>query len=146
MKLLGVRAMSTLFPHLWSKGIGGMLTYRSHTYMTLPLVPVDEFLSSNPDLASASEHDLMIARIKHEHAERQVLEEQRQALLKRKQALIAENNKKKEELAGLDREIEKWINGSGAVQKVFERKEEREEKEREKQREKEEKEKEKGQS
>lgn len=61
----------------------------------------------------------MIARINHEHSERQALEEQRQQLLKKKQSLIAENNKKKDELAVLDRDIEKFLNGGTMVQKKF---------------------------
>lgn len=51
----------------------------------------------------------MIARINHEHAEREKLEQARQELLKRKQALIAENNKRKEDLANLDQDLERFI-------------------------------------
>lgn len=51
----------------------------------------------------------MIARINHEHAEREKLEQARQELLKRKQALIAENNKRKEDLASLDQDLERFI-------------------------------------
>lgn len=54
----------------------------------------------------------MIARIEHEHAERQALEEQRQCLLKKKQGLIAENKKRKEDLANLDKDLEKFIDVS----------------------------------
>lgn len=61
----------------------------------------------------------MNARIEHEHKERLALEEARQSLLKRKQTLIAENNRRKEVLANLDRKIEDWIEGSGAVEKEF---------------------------
>jgi len=61
----------------------------------------------------------MKARIEHEHAERLALEEARQSLLKRKQTLIAENNRRKEVLASLDRKIEDWIEGSGGVEKEF---------------------------
>lgn len=71
-------------------------------------------------MQDASEHDLMIARINHEHSERQALEEQRQQLLKKKQSLIADNNKKKDELASLDKEIEKFLNSGAAVQKKLE--------------------------
>lgn len=71
----------------------------------------------------------MIARINHEHTERQALEEQRQGLLKKKQSLIAENNKKKDELAGLDKDIEKFLNHAGTVQKKFELHEQKELKE-----------------
>jgi len=51
----------------------------------------------------------MIARINHEHAERETLEQARQELLKRKQALIAENKKRKDDLASLDQDLEKFI-------------------------------------
>lgn len=61
----------------------------------------------------------MIARINHEHAERQALEEQRQGLLKKKQSLIADNNKKKDHLAALDKDIEKFLNSASSVQQKF---------------------------
>ena len=51
----------------------------------------------------------MIARINHEHAEREKLEQARQELLKRKQALIAENKKRKDDLANLDQDLERFI-------------------------------------
>lgn len=54
----------------------------------------------------------MIARISHEHAEREKLEQARQELLKRKQALIAENNKRKDDLASLDQDLERFIDVS----------------------------------
>lgn len=54
----------------------------------------------------------MIARIDHEHAERLALEEQRQGLLKKKQGLIADNKKRKEDLANLDKDLEKFIDVS----------------------------------
>lgn len=56
----------------------------------------------------------MIARINHEHAEREKLEQARQELLKRKQALIAENKKRKEDLASLDQDLERFIDVSAA--------------------------------
>ena len=91
-----------------------------HKYSSLPLISVDDFLSAQPEFQGADHHDLMIARINHEHAERQALEEQRQQLLKKKQGLIAENNKKKDELASLDKEVEKFLNAGAAVVKKFE--------------------------
>ena len=54
----------------------------------------------------------MVARINYEHAEREKLEQARQELLKRKQALIAENNKRKEDLANLDQDLERFIDVS----------------------------------
>jgi THO complex subunit 5 len=37
------------------------------------------------------------------------LEEQRQALLRKKQGLIADNKKRKDDLANLDKDLEKFI-------------------------------------
>ena len=54
----------------------------------------------------------MIARISHEHAEREKLEHQRQGLLKKKQSLIADNMKRKDDLANLDKDLEKFIDVS----------------------------------
>ena len=51
----------------------------------------------------------MTARINHELAEREALEQQRQGLLKKKQSLIAENKKRKDDLASLDQDLEKFI-------------------------------------
>jgi hypothetical protein len=77
--------------------------------MSLPLIPVEEFLELHPEHRDTNEHELMIARINHEHAEREKLEQARQELLKRKQALIAENKKRKDNLANLDQDLEKFI-------------------------------------
>ena len=54
----------------------------------------------------------MFARINHELAEREALEEQRQGLLKQKQTLMAENKKRKDDLASLDQDLEKFIDVS----------------------------------
>lgn len=51
----------------------------------------------------------MFARINDELEEREALEKQRQVLLTRKQTLIAENKKRKEDLANLDQDLEKFI-------------------------------------
>lgn len=92
-----------------------MLTLSSHKYLSLPLIPVDEFLALQPEHKESSEHDLMIARINHEHAEREKLEQARQELLKRKQALIAENKKRKDDLANLDQDLERFIDVCAAT-------------------------------
>ena len=81
----------------------------SHKYLSLPLIPVEEFLALHPENNESNEHELMIARINHEHAEREKLEQARQELLKRKQALIAENKKRKDDLANLDQDLERFI-------------------------------------
>lgn len=51
----------------------------------------------------------MVARINHERAEREALEQQRQELMKRKQKLIADNKRRKDDLANLDHDLEKFI-------------------------------------
>jgi Fms-interacting protein/Thoc5 len=86
-----------------------LLLSSSHKYLSLPLVPVEEFLALFPEHTDSDAHELMIARINHEHAEREKLEQARQELLKRKQALIAENKKRKDDLANLDQDLERFI-------------------------------------
>lgn len=61
----------------------------------------------------------MIARINHEHAEREALEQSRQGLLKKKQSLIADNKKRKEDLASLDKDLEKFIDVSSSGLQSF---------------------------
>ncbi|GAB1198821.1 hypothetical protein APSETT444_008151 [Aspergillus pseudonomiae] len=76
--------------------------YYEQRHLTGEIAACESYEDSDP-------HELMIARINHEHAEREKLEQARQALLKRKQALIAENNKRKEDLASLDQDLERFI-------------------------------------
>ncbi|KAJ5287877.1 hypothetical protein N7478_003563 [Penicillium angulare] len=92
-----------------------------HQYLSLPLIPVEDFLELFPEHSGSSEHELMIARINHEHAEREKLEQARQELLKRKQALIAENKKRKDDLANLDQDLEKFVDAAKPIQKIFEK-------------------------
>ncbi|KAL3477962.1 phosphatidylinositol-glycan biosynthesis class S protein-domain-containing protein [Aspergillus californicus] len=80
-----------------------------HKYRSLPLIPLEEFLELHPEQRESSEHEMMVARINHEHMEREKLEQARQELLKRKQGLITENNKRKEDLASLDQDLERFI-------------------------------------
>lgn len=71
---------------------------------------MEEFLAKHPQYAeSDDENSLMAARIEDERVEREALEQQRQELLKRKQKLIAENKKRREDLANLDNDLEKFI-------------------------------------
>lgn len=94
-----------------------------HTYENIGMIPEDEFLVSHPDLLGASEHEITEARIRDEHAQRKALEEERQVLLKRKEALVKETTAKKEELGKLDAEMEKWVAGQESVRKLFEARE-----------------------
>ncbi|KAI6785701.1 THO complex subunit-like protein [Emericellopsis cladophorae] len=92
-----------------------------HKYRQLPLMPVDEFLAQYPDQATDDENALLFARIDHERVERETLENQRQELLKRKQKLIADNKRRKEDLANLDNDLEKFIDAAKPIQKLFEK-------------------------
>ncbi|KAF2842850.1 hypothetical protein M501DRAFT_1005576 [Patellaria atrata CBS 101060] len=92
-----------------------------HKYQQLPLIPVDDFLAQFPEHSDDDNNTLMVARINHEHAQRQALEEKRQGLLKKKQGLIAENNKRKDDLANLDKDLEKFIEAAAPIQKIFEK-------------------------
>ncbi|KAK1755169.1 Fms-interacting protein-domain-containing protein [Echria macrotheca] len=83
-----------------------------HTYQSLPLIPVQDFLTLHPEHAEDDETALMTARINHERMEREALEQQRQELIKRKQKLIAENKKRRDDLANLDKDLEKYIDVS----------------------------------
>ncbi|RKF63631.1 THO complex subunit 5-like protein [Erysiphe neolycopersici] len=91
-----------------------------HKYQQLPLIPVEKFLAEYPEHANDDEASLTIARIDHEHAERLKLEEQRQGLLKKKQGLIADNKKRKDDLANLDKDLEKFIDAAKPIQKILE--------------------------
>jgi len=90
-----------------------------HTYQALPLIPVEEFLVLHPEHADDDENDLMVARINHERAEREKLEQQRLELQKRKQKLIAENKKRREDLANLDKDLETFIDAAKPIQELF---------------------------
>ncbi|ATY59680.1 fms interacting protein, putative [Cordyceps militaris CM01] len=92
-----------------------------HKYQQLPLIPVEEFLAQNQDHATDDENELMFARIEHERAEREGLEQRRQELLKRKQKLIAENTRRKEDLANLDQNLEKFIDAAKPILQLFEK-------------------------
>ncbi|KAH8675706.1 Fms-interacting protein-domain-containing protein [Xylariales sp. PMI_506] len=92
-----------------------------HTYQQLPLVPVEDFLALKPEHVDDDENALMIARIEHERTERESLEQKRMELLKRKQKLIADNKKRKDDLANLDKELEKFIDAAKPIQKLFEK-------------------------
>ncbi|KAI0848894.1 Fms-interacting protein-domain-containing protein [Daldinia vernicosa] len=92
-----------------------------HTYQKLPLIPLEEFLALKPDHIDDDENALMIARIEHERSEREALEQKRMELLKRKQKLIADNKKRKDDLANLDKELEKFIDAAKPIQKLFDK-------------------------
>lgn len=81
----------------------------SHKHLQLPLIPVEEFLEQYPKHINDDEKSLMFARIEHELSVREALEQARQGLLKKKQSLIADNKKRKDDLASLDKDLETFI-------------------------------------
>ncbi|KAL8729449.1 MAG: hypothetical protein Q9166_004697 [cf. Caloplaca sp. 2 TL-2023] len=92
-----------------------------HGYQQLPLIPVEDFLQLEPEHAHDDEKSFMFARINHEFSERETLEQQRQGLLRRKQGLIADNKKRKDDLASLDEDLETFIDAAKPIQKLFEK-------------------------
>ena len=95
------------------------LTFHSHTHLSLPLLPLESFLDLHPELIDADPHEIMVKRIEHEHGEREALESQRQGLLKKKQGLIADNKRRKEDLASLDADLERFIDAAKPIREVF---------------------------
>ncbi|KAI9890504.1 MAG: hypothetical protein M1814_003843 [Vezdaea aestivalis] len=93
-----------------------------HKYLHLPVVPEEEFKTLFPewDPFESEDDELMRARIKFEHSEREALEQERQALLKDKQVLVAKNKRRREGLAGLDKELEGFVDAVKPIQKLFE--------------------------
>ena len=83
------------------------------------MVPAQVFVAQHPEHSESSDHDLTIARIQDEHAARQALDGQRKQLQTAKDALVKETNGKKDELAKLDGEMEKWVNDQQGVLKIF---------------------------
>ncbi|EPE08284.1 putative thoc5 family protein [Ophiostoma piceae UAMH 11346] len=92
-----------------------------HSYEHLPLISEEEFLALHPEHADADEVALMTARITHEKQEREALEKQKNELLKKKLKLIAENKKRKEDLASLDRDLENFIDAAKPIQNLFDK-------------------------
>jgi len=80
-----------------------------HPYAVLPLIKEDEFFATFPDMQNDDDETVMQARIEHEGFMRKELENQRIALARRKQDLVAANAKRKEELGQLDRDLEAFI-------------------------------------
>ncbi|KAI0446796.1 hypothetical protein F4803DRAFT_546943 [Xylaria telfairii] len=93
----------------------------SHSYQQLPLIPVEEFLELKPEHATDDENALMVARIEHERSEREALEQKRMELLKRKQKLIADNKRRKDDLGNLDKELDKFIDSAKPISKLFDK-------------------------
>ncbi|KAF3906506.1 hypothetical protein ABW20_dc0107006 [Dactylellina cionopaga] len=90
-----------------------------HTYKDIPLSPEEEYLNRHPEDAEQDPHELMKLRLADERAVREELEAQRKQLITKKQALIAENKKRKDDLASLDEHLKKFIESSKPIQETF---------------------------
>ena len=96
-----------------------------HTYADIPMVSADDFVMLHPDFETSNEHDITVARIEDEHAQRKALAEQKQALEKKKEVLRKGVGARKEELNKLDADMEKWVKSQDVVGKVFEARQKR---------------------
>jgi len=92
-----------------------------HSYTSLPLISEEEFLQLHPEHAGDDPHTLMIARLHNEKAVREDLERQRKELSAKKQTLISENKKRKDDLASLDEQLKKFIESSRSIQTTFQK-------------------------
>ncbi|EGX50439.1 hypothetical protein AOL_s00076g203 [Orbilia oligospora ATCC 24927] len=90
-----------------------------HTYEDIPLVDQADYLARHPEHEDMDPHELMKLRLADERAVREELETQRKQLITKKQALIAENKKRKEDLASLDEHLKKFIESSKPIQETF---------------------------
>lgn len=61
-------------------------------------------------MASLTPHELMIARLKDEKLKREALEQERKKLLAKKQALVSENKRSKEDLEKSAKSVESILN------------------------------------
>ncbi|KAF3907378.1 hypothetical protein ABW21_db0209570 [Orbilia brochopaga] len=90
-----------------------------HTYKDIPLVSEEDYLERHPEDADKDPHELMKLRLYDERAVREELEIKRKQLIAKKQALIAENKRRKDDLASLDEHLKKFIESSKPIQETF---------------------------
>ena len=67
------------------------------------------------------EGELMGRRIAYEEQERKRMDEERLELVKRKEALVVENARRKEVMKKMDERLESWIDGLGAMEEDLEK-------------------------
>ncbi|KAI5779470.1 Fms-interacting protein-domain-containing protein [Geopyxis carbonaria] len=92
-----------------------------HKYTSLPLVSEVEFKATHPEYSDYDSHTLMIARLDNEKMVREELEKRRKDLMIKKQALIAENKRRKDDLTSLDDQLKKFIESSRPIQTTFQK-------------------------
>ena len=76
----------------------------------MPLVSEEDYVAAiGADEAPADPHDRMLARLKHELAERKRLEVERKELLQRKSKISKANDEKKAKLDDLEAQLDKFL-------------------------------------
>lgn len=63
-----------------------------------------------------NESELMERRIAFEDQERKRMDEERKELVKRKEALVLENTRRKEAMKKMDEKLESWVDGLGSLE------------------------------
>jgi len=92
-----------------------------HRYTSLGLISEQEFLEKiDTKEAVGDGHGLMVLRIEDELHERKRLLKIRNGLVERKMELVKRNLKRKEELEGLDKDVQHWLDGAKKVEKTIE--------------------------
>jgi hypothetical protein len=90
-----------------------------HSYMRLPLISHDEYVTMFPEQAGLPEDEIMPQRIQHEKGEREQMEEERSRLHKIKEELLKENTRKKEELRKMDEKLEGMVDGLRPIEEAL---------------------------
>ena len=98
-----------------------------HKYMELPMISEDEFLELYPEWAEKrhlenegeGEDALMAARVEKEYQDRVELEAERKRLVARKAEMMKENARRKEGLAKLDKEMERFVGSAEPILGMF---------------------------
>lgn len=95
----------------------------AHAFRELPLISEDDYLEMYPEVKDLDlkEGELMERRIAYEEQERKRMDEERLELVKRKEALVVENARRKEVMKKMDERLESWIDGLGAMEEDLEK-------------------------
>lgn len=79
--------------------------------MHLPLVNVEEYLEVFPGDKGLEEEELMLKRIEWERRERERMEGERRGLVERKEELVRDNQRRREEMKRMDERLEGVVDG-----------------------------------
>lgn len=88
----------------------------AHAFRELPLISEEEYVEMFPEAEGLGESELMERRIAFEEEERKRMDEERRELVKRKEALVVENARRKEAMKKMDEKLETWVEGLGSLE------------------------------